>query len=281
MIQRTGVAGRRPATAGADTGSWPRTASAGRIGSVCTVACPSSRREDSTGGRTRTTDGLASRPTASTRPTRNVPASPMLPRRRLSAASGNGCRCVRREAGNVRDTEPISMPPPEPGRCELAVTSTGGVAAVAAAAGGGAGGDAAGVGLGGLAVDGAAGSGSGCGAGGASGAGGGKGAPRDGRSVRGSTYVSLAPTRTPRWTYGTGCSASPVGPASARTSPSETVAPRRTRSDPRCVSDTLASPIAIVTVSPLAGTWPANVTSPETGARTDATSPSATSTPRC
>ena len=118
-------------------------------------------------------------------------------------------------------------------------------------------------------------------AGGASGAGGGWEAPRGGRSESGSTYVSVEPSRTPRWTYGTGCSASPVGPGSATTSPSATVAPRRTRSVPRCVSETLYSPNEIVTVRPFVGTDPAKVTSPVAGARIAGALPSATSMPLC
>ena len=77
------------------------------------------------------------------------------------------------------------------------------------------------------------------GAGGAAGAGGGLGALRDGSKPSGSTYVSLSPTRIPRWTYGTACSASPDGPGSAMGSPSATDAPFRTRSEPRCVSEAL------------------------------------------
>ena len=75
--------------------------------------------------------------------------------------------------------------------------------------------------------------------------------------------VSSSPTRMPRWTYGTACSASPDGPGSAIGSPSATMAPLRTRSGPRCVSDALyPSPVTIVTVRPCVGTWPANDTSP-------------------
>jgi hypothetical protein len=176
------------------------------------------------------------------------------------------------------------MPPPASRALPPPSAATGGAAAGAATGGDGldtvdADGPAAG--LGGLVVVGGEGWGSDCGAGGASGAEGGVGAPRGGRRVRGSTYVSLGPTRTPRWTYGTGCSASPLGPASESASPSETVPPRRTRSAPRCVSDTLVSPYAIVTVRPCVGTWPANVTSPATGARTDLAPSRAMSSPRC
>ena len=64
----------------------------------------------------------------------------------------------------------------------------------------------------------------------------------------------MEPTLIPRWTYGTACSACPVGPGSATTSPSATAAPRLTRSLPRWVSDTLYSPNEIVTVNPFVGT---------------------------
>jgi hypothetical protein len=49
-------------------------------------------------------------------------------------------------------------------------------------------------------------------------------------------------------------------------SPSATLVPLRTRSRPRCVSDTLWSANEIVTVTPFVGSVPANVTSPEIGA---------------
>ncbi|GIU94299.1 MAG: hypothetical protein KatS3mg012_0756 [Gaiellaceae bacterium] len=119
-------------------------------------------------------------------------------------------------------------------------------------------------------------------AGAAAGTGGGGAAPRGGSRVSGSTYVSAAPTRTPRWTYGRSCSTSPDGPGSATGSPSRTRAPARTRSGPRWVSDAL-SPVAVrtVTVSPCVGTRPANVTSPATGARMGSVPTSAMSTPRC
>ena len=79
----------------------------------------------------------------------------------------------------------------------------------------------------------------GAGAGGAAGAGGGMGAARDGSKDSGSTYVSSSPTRIPRWTYGTSCSRTPVGPASASAAPSATRSPRFTRSGPRWVNETL------------------------------------------
>ena len=152
-------------------------------------------------------------------------------------------------------------------------SSAGGGGGVAVGGGGG---------TGGTTFVGGAGSGAGCGAGGACGSEGGRVVePRDGSRVRGSTYVSPGPTRTPRWTYGTGCSTSPLGPASASTSPSATVAPRRTCSAPRCVSDTLVSAKAMVTVRPFVGTCPAKVISPAAGDRTVCAPASATSMPRC
>lgn len=101
-------------------------------------------------------------------------------------------------------------------------TTTGGTE-VAGAVSGGAGGAGDGAGGGAAAAGGDAGAGVGCGAGagGAAGAGGGLvSAPRGGSSESGSTYVSPSPTRMPRWTYGTGYSGSPEGPASAIVSPS-------------------------------------------------------------
>jgi hypothetical protein len=125
------------------------------------------------------------------------------------------------------------------------------------------------------------GSGSGAGAGGAAGAGGGLGALRGGRRPSGSMYESSEASLTPRWTYGRSCSGSPEGPGAAIGSPSATRSPRLTRSAPRWMSDALCSPVAIVTVRPCVGTSPANVTSPETGARTAGESPVAMSIPRC
>jgi hypothetical protein len=148
--------------------------------------------------------------------------------------------------------------------------------------GGGDGWGAAGVGLGCSAAGGGAEAGVGLEAGGAMGAGGGMGALRGGSNSIGSTYVSLSPTRIPRWRYGTSCSDSPVGPGSAIGSPSATLAPFRTRNAPTWVSDTLwPSPVTIVTVSPCTGTEPAKETNPDAGARTSRDSPSATSIPRC
>jgi hypothetical protein len=139
-----------------------------------------------------------------------------------------------------------------------------------------AGGDGAGSGIG---VG--AGAGTGAGAGGSAPAGGGVGT-RDGRSESGSTYVSSEPKRTPKWTYGTSCSGSPDGPLSAIGSPSLTSSPRPTSNCPRWVSDALCPlGVTMVTVVPWVGTWPANETSPDAGARTARAPSSAMSRPRC
>jgi hypothetical protein len=62
----------------------------------------------------------------------------------------------------------------------------------------------------------------------------------------------------------------------------EMMEPFRTRSAPTCVSEALyPSAVTIVTVRPCVGTWPANDTSPEAGARTVDAPPRAMSTPRC
>jgi hypothetical protein len=154
------------------------------------------------------------------------------------------------------------------------VVTGSGIGTGCAAAGGGEGG-------GGEGAGGGLGTGLGVGAGAGDGAGGGA-AARAGSSEAGSTYFSSAPTRTPRCKYGVSCSGSPDGPPSATTSPSLTYAPRFTVIRPTCVSEALnPSAVAIVTVRPCVGTWPAKVTSPETGARTEPEPPRATSIPRC
>lgn len=59
-------------------------------------------------------------------------------------------------------------------------------------------------------------------------------ATRGGRNPRGSRYPSATlARRTPRCTYGTGCSLSPLGPALPTTSPSATRDPRATSDEPR------------------------------------------------
>jgi hypothetical protein len=60
-----------------------------------------------------------------------------------------------------------------------------------------------------------------------------------GRNESGSRYPSGSDaTRIPRWTYGSGTSASPLGPTVPTISPSSTGSPRRTLDEPRCVSVT-------------------------------------------
>ena len=61
----------------------------------------------------------------------------------------------------------------------------------------------------------------------------------DGRNSSGSRYpCGSATRRTPRCTYGTDCSGTPLDPAEPITSPSSTAAPRSTASAPRCKSVT-------------------------------------------
>lgn len=266
------------AASGTETLQSPRTTSARWIASIRGDRCVVCGRSEVTAVDLRVTAGTACPAAGGT--TRAVDgARPAL------VATGRGGAGDKGRPGRARfdavaviGVEPISMPPPASGGpSELSPTAAGDAAAADGTGGTGDGGGAGGE----LAVVGGAGTGTGCGAGGASGTGGGLEAPRGGRKVSGSTYVSLEPTRTPRWTYGTGCSASPLGPASESTSPSETDAPRRTRRAPRWVKETLVSPSSMVTVSPCVGTCPANVTSPATGARTERASPRAMSTPRC
>jgi hypothetical protein len=83
--------------------------------------------------------------------------------------------------------------------------------------------------------------GGGAGAGGAGGVGLGAtgGADKGGRNRSGSTYpFGSSERRTPRWTYGTSCSTSPLGPIVPTASPSATLAPRETLIEPRWVSVT-------------------------------------------
>ena len=252
------------------------TADAGVRGSRETAAL-GPRTDDGTArrgdGRRTTTNGARPRSCALA----VAPAGDAIAARRFERIMGRAVPRTR--------SEPIWTPPPV--SSVALVVEPGGASAVGPApasstdpGAGGTGGVTA-AGLSGTADGGGEGSGAGCGAGGASGAGGGREARRGGRRVSGSTYNSAGPTRTPRWTYGAPCSASPVGPGSARTSSSETTSPRRTCSVPRWVSETFASRTAIVTVRPFVGTAPANVTSPATGARIGADPSSATSIPRC
>jgi hypothetical protein len=65
------------------------------------------------------------------------------------------------------------------------------------------------------------------------------GTDKTGRNRSGSTYpFGSSERRTPRWTYGTSCSTSPLGPIVATASPSATFAPRPTLVEPRWVSVT-------------------------------------------
>src|SRR5256886_16495543 len=86
----------------------------------------------------------------------------------------------------------------------------------------------------------------------------------------------------PRWTYGTSCSTSPVGPIVPTIASSPTVSPRRTLVEPRCVRVTeYPSAVWIVTTLPLTGTVRANETRPDAGARTGSPAPAPMSIPRC
>lgn len=120
------------------------------------------------------------------------------------------------------------------------------------------------------------------GGGGATGAGSGA-CSRGGSSVSGSRYpCGSAVRRTPRWTYGSGCSASPVGPIVPTTSLSATAVPTRTPIDPSWTSVTeKPSAVRIVSDSPEPGTSPAKPTLPAAGARTSDLAGAAMSMPRC
>jgi len=85
----------------------------------------------------------------------------------------------------------------------------------------------------------AAGGGVAAGAAGGTGLGTSTGSDRCGRNSSGSTYpFGSSERRTPRWTYGTSCSTSPLAPIVPTASPSATVAPRWTLIEPRWVSVT-------------------------------------------
>jgi hypothetical protein len=106
---------------------------------------------------------------------------------------------------------------------------------------------------------------------------------RAGNSVSGSTYpCGSAVSRTPRCTYGVGCSASPLGPTVPTTSPWATAVPTRTAIEPRCTS-VIENPsgVRIVSVCPAVGTAPANPTTPAFGARTSEAAGAPMSMPRC
>jgi hypothetical protein len=84
-----------------------------------------------------------------------------------------------------------------------------------------------------------AGEGAGAGAGSGTGSGTGAGGTRFGRRPRGSTYpCGSDSTRTPRWTYGSACSASPLDPMVPTVAPSTTETPAATPIEPRCTSVT-------------------------------------------
>jgi hypothetical protein len=104
-----------------------------------------------------------------------------------------------------------------------------------------------------------------------------------GRNESGSTYpCSSEVTRTPMYTYGTSSSGVPLGPTVPTASPSPTLAPFFTAVEPRCVSVTeYPSPVSMVTLRPLVGTLPANVTVPDAGATTVVPASEPMSMPRC
>jgi hypothetical protein len=106
---------------------------------------------------------------------------------------------------------------------------------------------------------------------------------RGGSSVSGSMYPCCsAVRRTPRWRYGWGCSASPLGPIVPTTSPSATAVPTRTPIDPSWTRVTeKPSAVRIVSESPEPGTSPAKPTLPAAGARTSDLAGAAMSMPRC
>jgi hypothetical protein len=106
---------------------------------------------------------------------------------------------------------------------------------------------------------------------------------RGGRKRRGSRYPSATlARRTPRCTYGTGCSLSPLDPAMPTMAPSATRAPRVTSDEPRWAIVTESpSSVRSETTRPCVGTTPTNVTVPSTGATTSSFAAPPTSIPRC
>jgi hypothetical protein len=173
-----------------------------------------------------------------------------------SGTSGVDCCCGREPASSAVGSSPSSGATTRACGAEAGAGAAGDVTAAGAAAG------AAGV------------------AGVAAGDGGGIGA---GRNESGSRYpCGSEVTRTPMYTYGTSSSGVPLGPTVPTASPSETLAPFFTAAEPRCVSVTeCPSPVATVTLKPLVGTLPANVTVPDTGATTVVPAPAPMSMPRC
>jgi hypothetical protein len=110
-------------------------------------------------------------------------------------------RCVLASAGGREATAGVAVTSFASGTAGgIGAVSRAGVGTAGAATGAGSGGDDGGTDGGAAAAGGAEGPASGEGAGGAAGAGGGLGALRGGSRLSGSTYVSSAPTRTPRWT---------------------------------------------------------------------------------
>jgi hypothetical protein len=174
-------------------------------------------------------------------------------RLRGSAGISNDLSCTRRgrmagaAEGEGSPTGGLAPPAPPGERASpaggSATASAGPDAFGTAAAGRGAGeasdagagaGSATGAGVGGSASGGTTGTGSPGGAG----TGGGT-ASRAGRSTSGSRYPCGSDvTLTPRWTYGSTCSASPLGPIVPTAVPSGTRAPRATAIVPRWTSVT-------------------------------------------
>ena len=69
--------------------------------------------------------------------------------------------------------------------------------------------------------------------------------------------------------YGTSSSGVPLGPIVPTAADSSTVAPVRSASEPRCVSETVyPSPVRMLRVSPFPGVVPENETTPPDGATT-------------
>jgi hypothetical protein len=145
--------------------------------------------------------------------------------------------------------------------------------------------------------DGVAAEAAGAGAGGGAGVGGGAGARTGGgsglgpagaagcagKNRSGSRYpFGSSMRRMPRWTYGTSCSTSPLGPIVPTADASATVSPRRALVEPRWVSVTeYPSGVWIVSVLPLTGTVPTNETVPDAGASTVAPDGAPMSIPLC
>jgi hypothetical protein len=88
--------------------------------------------------------------------------------------------------------------------------------------------------------------------------------------------------RTPKYTYGSLWSATPLGPTLPTTVPSVTFAPRETAIEPRWRSVAVyPEGVSIEMVLPPSGTVPANETTPAAGATTEPPAGAARSRPRC